>query len=80
MGVKDVFIMRLRDKLYSYLRDGPLKGWDVSQIVDFADSVIAENREKIDAYLKNKKVTLQNINESIEEILKDVLIPSIVIE
>jgi hypothetical protein len=80
MALREVFLSRLSDRLYSYLSAGPLKSWDVNDIIDFADAVIEENEDKIDDYLKKNKVTLQNINESIEDILKNVLIPSIVIE
>lgn len=80
MSVKAVFLRRLRDRFYDYLVSGPLKAWSVSDAYDFAEAVIKENKEKIDSYLKEKKVTLSNINQVIDDIIRSILVPSIEIK
>jgi hypothetical protein len=80
MALRDVFLERVSDKLYQYLRDGPLRGWDYDQIRDFAEATITDNEDKIDEYLKIQKVTLKNINNAVDDIVSNILIPAIEIK
>jgi len=80
MSFKSIFLDRLRDRLYDHLRIGVMKGWEVRQIIEFTDVSISNNTVQIDEYLKNHKVTLDNVNESIEEIIVKIILPSIKID
>jgi hypothetical protein len=77
MALKQVFLNRVRNRLYVILRNQYLKGWDVSEIYDFADALIADNKETINQYLSNNQITLGNINGAIDDLILHILIPSI---
>lgn len=80
MTLKSIFLRRLKDRLYAYLSSGQLKEWTWDQIDSFAETIIEENQDKIEEYVKGEKINLENINQSIEHIIKSLLIPSIDVE
>jgi hypothetical protein len=80
MALREVFLDRVRDQLYTLLRDGSLKGWDTDQIVDFADAVLEDSDVLIDKYILTQDITLSNINASVQDIVTNILIPKIKIK
>lgn len=77
MSLKRIFLERLRDKFYDYLRSGPLKSWGFILTLEFAQAVIEENREAIDAFLKEADVTIYNVEDVTSEIILKILVPSV---
>ena len=77
MGVRDVFLRRVRDILFDRLSREYLKGWDVQQRLKFTEEVVAENKAKIEDYLNGTEVHLSNINQVADYIVENILIPSI---
>ena len=80
MSTKKIFLERLRSRLFGRLQESEMKTWDISDIWNFSQAVINENKGKIDVYLENNPVTLKNINEAIDEIIDKILFPAIKIE
>lgn len=79
-ALKEVFLSRILDRLYSKLKSGPLNDWDAPDVWKFSKVIIKNNTNKIDEYLRNNEVTLKNINQAIDEIVNEILLPSVKIE
>jgi hypothetical protein len=75
--LKEVFLRRVQSKLYDFLRNTALKDWEPQLRYDFVGAAIAENRAGIDAFLKDNEVTLSNINDMVEELIRTVILPYI---
>lgn len=80
MALKEVFLSRVKDRLYGRLKQGKLSDWDTGDLLNFASAIIKDNKKNIDEFLSLKIVKLDNLNESIDELIDKVLIPSIRIE
>ena len=77
MSLREVFFERVKDVLYIYLRNQYLKNWDSTQISSLTVAVIRQNKPRIDSYLEERDITIKDINEAVEEIVTQILIPSI---
>lgn len=75
ISLKDVFLKKLRDGLYSYLSSGIFRGYEASFIYNFAKGIIEEEMAEIDIYLQNNNVTLMNMDVHIDNLLSRVFVP-----
>lgn len=75
--LRDMFFSTVKDKLYTYLKSGPLRESTPQLVYKFADNVINDRIGEIDSFLASRIVRLENISESADYVVNRVLIPYI---
>lgn len=77
MSLRDMFYTLLREKLYTYLKQGILREWATELIYKIVDGAIQEKMYDVNMYLQNHIVTLRNMDPSATVVVKTILLPYI---
>jgi len=75
MSLREMFLSKIQGKLYAFLKVGVLKEWETSTVYKFAISTIEECDSAINEYLQKNSVTLLNMDQHADNILRTILIP-----
>ena len=73
--LKTLFLGKITGKLKDHLAEGILKDYASTYTWEFAGEIVKEDIKEIDNYLKTHSVTLYNMDEHADYILKNILIP-----
>jgi hypothetical protein len=75
INLRLIFMSNLRNKLWKQLMLGPLKGWDLSLVTRLVDEAMNANIGNINDYLIGHEVMLLNMNEHLDVVINDILLP-----
>jgi hypothetical protein len=75
IDLKQVFFSQLRGKLFKFLINGPLRGWEVELVSKIVNESIAGTYNTVENYLYNNAVTILNMNEHIDKIMEEIILP-----
>jgi hypothetical protein len=77
VNLRGIFESQIRNSLYTYLINGPLplSVWDYKVVLQFVDEAMEANKNNINTYLYEQKVTLLNMKEHITVVRDKFLIP-----
>jgi hypothetical protein len=77
MSLRDVFLSAVRDKVYNYLKQGPLRGWAAELTYNLIDQALNEKTYEIQGYLQSYVVTLENMNNAAQYVAERIILPYI---
>jgi len=74
INLREIFMKKIKTKLYSELMGGPLKDWDYKFVLQVADQTMKEKQGEIESYIRNQNVTLLNMDLHVEVIVEKILL------
>jgi len=76
--VKNLFRSRLLNRLYNELRsDSPVANWELTAIFRISETIVDDSEAEINRYLEAHFLPLNKADETIEYIIKNILMPKI---
>ena len=75
--LKEVFIVKVKDKLFSYLKNGTLRDVKPELISQLIKEIIEETREVTEKYLQDNEIGLENMDSEIDKLINQKIVPYI---
>jgi hypothetical protein len=75
--LRELFFSKVSSRLYDRLREGFMKGMDMTFVYKFSHDLTYERAKEIFSYLETHIVTLENMNEAVDYVVENILMPHV---